>query len=67
MSCLAGSFIALDLTGMTLIHRREWITMVAGITAKNGILLLDHAEREVGAGIRPRGAVRRGYGAAATI
>jgi multidrug efflux pump subunit AcrB len=33
------------------------IIMVAGITAKNGILLLDHAEREVGAGTQPASAV----------
>ena len=58
MSCLAGSFIALDVTGMTLnISSFMGIIMVAGITAKNGILLLDHAEREVGAGIRPRAAL----------
>ena len=58
LSCLAGSFIALDLTGMTLnISSFMGIIMVAGITAKNGILLLDHAEREVGAGIRPRAAL----------
>src|ERR1700733_11334363 len=58
MSCLAGSFIALDVTGMTLnISSFMGIIMVAGITAKNGILLLDHAEREVGAGMRPRAAL----------
>ena len=51
MSCLAGSFIALDLTGITLnISSFMGIIMVAGITAKNGILLLDHAEREISAG-----------------
>jgi multidrug efflux pump subunit AcrB len=58
MSCLAGSFIALDVTGMTLnISSFMGIIMVAGITAKNGILLLDHAEREVNAGIRARAAL----------
>ncbi len=58
MSCLAGSFIALAVTGMTLnISSFMGIIMVAGITAKNGILLLDHAEREVGAGVRPGAAL----------
>jgi CzcA family heavy metal efflux pump len=58
MSCLAGSFIALDLTGMTLnISSFMGIIMVAGITAKNGILLLDHAEREVDAGTQPASAL----------
>ncbi len=58
MSCLAGSFIALSATGMTLnISSFMGIIMVAGITAKNGILLLDHAEREVGAGAKPRAAL----------
>ncbi|HKN13219.1 MAG TPA: efflux RND transporter permease subunit [Candidatus Binatus sp.] len=58
ISCLAGSFIALDVTGMTLnISSFMGIIMVAGITAKNGILLLDHAEREVGAGTQPRAAL----------
>src|SRR5271166_864748 len=58
MSCLAGSFIALYLTGMTLnISSFMGIIMVAGITAKNGILLLDHAEREVGAGAHPGAAL----------
>jgi multidrug efflux pump subunit AcrB len=33
------------------------IIMVAGITAKNGILLLDHAEREVESGTVPRDAL----------
>jgi CzcA family heavy metal efflux pump len=55
ISCLAGSFIALDLTGMTLnISSFMGIIMVAGITAKNGILLLDHAEREISTGAPPR-------------
>ncbi|MGH7247273.1 MAG: efflux RND transporter permease subunit, partial [Pseudomonadota bacterium] len=58
LSCLAGSFIGLELTGMTLnISSFMGIIMVAGITAKNGILLLDHAEREVGAGTEPRAAL----------
>jgi CzcA family heavy metal efflux pump len=58
MSGLAGSFIALYLTGMTLnISSFMGIIMVAGITAKNGILLLDHAEREVGEGREPRAAL----------
>jgi multidrug efflux pump subunit AcrB len=55
MACLAGSLLALDATGVTLnISSFMGIIMVAGITAKNGILLLDHAEREVGAGADPR-------------
>jgi len=59
MSCLAGSFIALYLTGMTLnISSFMGIIMVAGITAKNGILLLDRAEHEVGRGSHPRDALR---------
>ena len=58
LSCLAGSFIALALTGMTLnISSFMGIIMVAGITAKNGILLLDHAEREVIGGTRPSAAL----------
>jgi multidrug efflux pump subunit AcrB len=58
LSCLAGSFIALALTGMTLnISSFMGIIMVAGITAKNGILLLDHAEREVDGGTRPGAAL----------
>lgn len=58
LSCLAGSFIALAATGMTLnISSFMGIIMVAGITAKNGILLLDHAERDVGAGERPGAAL----------
>jgi multidrug efflux pump subunit AcrB len=58
MSGLAGSFIALYVTGMTLnISSFMGIIMVAGITAKNGILLLDHAEREVESGTMPREAL----------
>jgi CzcA family heavy metal efflux pump len=48
LSCLAGSLLALYVTGMTLnISSFMGIIMVVGITAKNGILLLDHAEREM--------------------
>ncbi len=48
LSCLAGSLIALYVTGMTLnISSFMGIIMVIGITAKNGILLLDHAERQM--------------------
>ncbi|MGH7813680.1 MAG: efflux RND transporter permease subunit [Candidatus Binataceae bacterium] len=51
IASLAGSFIGLYATGMTLnISSFMGIIMVAGITAKNGILLLDHAERESVAG-----------------
>jgi CzcA family heavy metal efflux pump len=58
LSCLAGSFVALKVTGITLnISSFMGIIMVAGITAKNGILLLDHAQRDIGAGTRPRAAL----------
>ena len=58
ISCLAGSFIALDLTGISLnISSFMGVIMVVGITAKNGILLLDHAEREVITGGVPQDAV----------
>ena len=58
LSCLVGGFLALKLTGITLnISSFMGIIMVAGITAKNGILLLDHAEREVAAGVEPSRAV----------
>jgi CzcA family heavy metal efflux pump len=58
VACLAGSFAALYLTGITLnISSFMGIIMVAGITAKNGILLLDHAEREVHAGDAPGAAL----------
>ena len=58
LACLVGSFLALDLTGVTLnISSFMGIIMVAGITAKNGILLLDHTEHEVLAGIAPRDAL----------
>jgi CzcA family heavy metal efflux pump len=58
LSCLLGSFIALAATGITLnISSFMGIIMVAGITAKNGILLLDRAERSVAAGTAPREAL----------
>ena len=54
VASLAGSFLGLDLTGITLnISSFMGIIMVAGITAKNGILLLDSAEHEVARGIAP--------------
>ena len=54
MASLAGSLAALWLTGITLnISSFMGIIMVAGITAKNGILLLDHAENSIGAGQSP--------------
>jgi len=59
VSCIAGSFVALDLTSITLnISSFMGIVMVAGITAKNGILLLDHAERDIASGLEPRAALR---------
>jgi len=58
LASLAGSFGALDATGVTLnISSFMGIIMVAGITAKNGILLLDHAERGLAAGSEPRAAL----------
>jgi CzcA family heavy metal efflux pump len=58
LACLSGSFIALDLTGITLnISSFMGIIMVTGITAKNGILLLDHAERDVERGDAPLSAL----------
>jgi CzcA family heavy metal efflux pump len=54
MASLAGSLAALWLTGITLnISSFMGIIMVAGITAKNGILLLDHAESRIGAEVAP--------------
>ncbi len=54
VASLAGSFLGLDLTGITLnISSFMGIIMVAGITAKNGILLLDHAEYDVAHGLAP--------------
>jgi CzcA family heavy metal efflux pump len=58
LACLAGSFAALWLSGISLnISSFMGIIMVAGITAKNGILLLDHAEHAVSAGMPPREAL----------
>jgi len=58
LSCLAGSFIGLELTGLTLnISSFMGVIMVVGITAKNGILLLDHAERDIANGAEPRTAL----------
>jgi len=58
VACLAGSFLALDLTGVTLnISSFMGVIMVAGIAAKNGILLLDHTEHQVAAGSDPRAAL----------
>jgi CzcA family heavy metal efflux pump len=58
LACLVGSFAALGLTGITLnISSFMGVIMVAGITAKNGILLLDRAERGVAAGIAPPAAL----------
>jgi CzcA family heavy metal efflux pump len=54
LACLVGSFAALGLTGITLnISSFMGVIMVAGITAKNGILLLDRAEHGVAAGNSP--------------
>jgi len=54
LACLVGSFAALALTGITLnISSFMGVIMVAGITAKNGILLLDRAEHGVAAGSAP--------------
>ncbi|HVN28751.1 MAG TPA: efflux RND transporter permease subunit, partial [Candidatus Binataceae bacterium] len=58
MASLAGSFGALAITGITLnISSFMGIIMVAGITAKNGILLLDHAERRIAEGLAPASAL----------
>ncbi|HEY2523609.1 MAG TPA: efflux RND transporter permease subunit [Candidatus Binataceae bacterium] len=54
LACLVGSFAALALTGITLnISSFMGVIMVAGIAAKNGILLLDRAEHGVAAGAAP--------------
>ena len=54
LACLVGSFAALALTGITLnISSFMGVIMVVGITAKNGILLLDRAEHGVAAGAGP--------------
>jgi CzcA family heavy metal efflux pump len=51
LASLAGSFAALNLTGITLnISSFMGIIMVVGIAAKNGILLLDHAEHDTAGG-----------------
>jgi CzcA family heavy metal efflux pump len=48
LACLAGSFLGMWLTAITLnISSFMGIIMVVGIAAKNGILLLDHAEHDV--------------------
>jgi CzcA family heavy metal efflux pump len=58
MASLAGSLAALWFTGITLnIASFMGIIMVAGITAKNGILLLDHAENNMAAGFAPAAAL----------
>jgi multidrug efflux pump subunit AcrB len=58
LACLVGSFAALGLTGITLnISSFMGVIMVAGITAKNGILLLDRAEHGVAAGSSPPAAL----------
>jgi CzcA family heavy metal efflux pump len=58
VACLAGSFLALNLTGVTLnISSFMGVIMVAGITAKNGILLLDYTEYRVATGLDPRTAL----------
>jgi CzcA family heavy metal efflux pump len=58
MASLAGSLAALWLSGITLnISSFMGIIMVAGITAKNGILLLDHAEHRISAGLAPGAAL----------
>jgi CzcA family heavy metal efflux pump len=57
-SCLVGSFAALMLAGVTLnISSFMGLIMVIGISAKNGILLLDHAEHDLTAGVDPRTAL----------
>ncbi len=54
MASLAGSLAALWLSDITLnISSFMGIIMVAGITAKNGILLLDHAEHSIASGLTP--------------
>jgi CzcA family heavy metal efflux pump len=54
IASIAGSLAALWFTGITLnISSFMGIIMVAGITAKNGILLLDHAETNLAAGLAP--------------
>jgi CzcA family heavy metal efflux pump len=56
--CLGGSFAALAITGITLnISSFMGLIMLVGIAAKNGILLLDYAERAVGEGATPAEAI----------
>jgi multidrug efflux pump subunit AcrB len=58
LASLAGSMAALELSGITLnISSFMGTIMVVGIAAKNGILLLDHAEHEVLNGKPPEAAV----------
>jgi CzcA family heavy metal efflux pump len=58
LACLCGSFVGLWITGITLnISSFMGIIMVVGIAAKNGILLLDHAENYAGAAASVREAV----------
>jgi CzcA family heavy metal efflux pump len=58
LASLAGSFAGLSMTRVTLnISSFMGIIMVAGITAKNGILLLDRAEHAIGIGATPREAL----------
>jgi multidrug efflux pump subunit AcrB len=58
LSCIVGSFILLRVTGMTMnISSFMGVIMVAGITAKNGILLLDHATRSMEEGEEARAAL----------
>lgn len=58
LASLAGSFAGLSITGITLnISSFMGIIMVAGITAKNGILLLDRAEHATRVGSTPRDAL----------
>jgi multidrug efflux pump subunit AcrB len=58
VASLVGSFVMLWLAGITLnISSFMGLIMVAGITAKNGILLLDRAERERAKALEPRAAL----------
>ena len=58
LACLLGSLLALYLADITLnISSFMGIIMVIGITAKNGILLLDHAERQMSEGAVPKEAL----------
>lgn len=57
-ACLWGSFAALIIAGVSLnISSFMGLIMVIGISAKNGILLLDHAERDLARGVEPRAAL----------